>query len=281
MVWNGTWARKDDVKWGHKYTKFRILWNRWEPLPHWLWTHLPHRDTYSAPFLPLCSCMTVLPNTTPRSFSSVLMTAESTQCVPVVPWHWLLYRKQTTGSTRAQFLHRCTSVELLCQEHHQWQRLVRPHWVNPKFCSTEALHPAEAYDVWTEPQNPDQLLPLDHREHPDSVPHCVVWHGSCPTQISKTLQRLVKTAELITGNKLTAIGDIYCHGAWVFKVNKPNKEPFLPVGYQAPKQPANRFSASQRSPSDLTHLPLGHNFSAILCVTVGLDLPPGTHLKGS
>ena len=47
--------------------------------------------------------------------------------------------------------------------------------------------------------DPQKVLQLHHREHPDGLHHCLVWQ----------LHRLVRTAQYITWAKLPAIQDLY------------------------------------------------------------------------
>ena len=56
------------------------------------------------------------------------------------------------------------------------------------------------------------------------------WYGNCSALNCKTLQRVVRSAQRITGGKLPAIQDTYttrCHRK-VIKIIKDNNEP-LPV----------------------------------------------------
>lgn len=70
----------------------------------------------------------------------------------------------------------------------------------------------EAYSMLVEPQKTSLLY---RREHPDWVHHCIVWQlyaNSC-----KAIWRVVRTAELITRNKLKK--DIY----WSWCLRKAHK----------------------------------------------------------
>jgi hypothetical protein len=55
---------------------------------------------------------------------------------------------------------------------------------------------------WYGSSNPQKVLQLNHREHPD-------WYDNCSASDRKALQRVVRTTQYITGAKLPAIQDLY------------------------------------------------------------------------
>ena len=74
------------------------------------------------------------------------------------------------------------------------------------------LQPQEAEEIWLVVQNPDKLLQMHNREHPVRLYHSLVRQVHRPQL--KALQRVVRSAQRITGGKLPALHDTYstrCH----------------------------------------------------------------------
>ena len=61
----------------------------------------------------------------------------------------------------------------------------------------QTIPPQETEKIWHGSSDPQKVLQLHHREHPDWLHHC------------KALQRVVRTSQYITGAKLPAIRDLY------------------------------------------------------------------------
>ena len=67
------------------------------------------------------------------------------------------------------------------------------------------IKPQETDKIWHGSSDPQKVLQLHHREH-----GCITaWYGNCSFSDRKALQRVVRTAQYITGAKLPAIQDIY------------------------------------------------------------------------
>ena len=68
---------------------------------------------------------------------------------------------------------------------------------------TRALSPQEIEKIWHGSRDPQNVLQLHHQEHPDWLHHSLVWQ-----LLGKALQRVVRTAQYVTGAKLLAIQDL-------------------------------------------------------------------------
>ena len=64
----------------------------------------------------------------------------------------------------------------------------------------------ETEKIWHGSPDPQKVLQLHHREHPDRLHHCLVWQL---LGIRKALQRVVCMAQYITWAKLSVIKDLY------------------------------------------------------------------------
>jgi hypothetical protein len=67
---------------------------------------------------------------------------------------------------------------------------------------TKAIPPLETENIWHGSSDPRKILQLHHREHP-------AWYGNCSASDRKALQKVMRTAQCITGAKLPAIQDLY------------------------------------------------------------------------
>ena len=72
--------------------------------------------------------------------------------------------------------------------------------------TTKAIPPQETYKIWHGSRDPQKVLQLQHREHTGCI---TAWYGNCSASDCKALQRVVHTAQYITGAKLPAIQDLY------------------------------------------------------------------------
>jgi hypothetical protein len=76
-----------------------------------------------------------------------------------------------------------------------------------KHTKTKPILPQETEKIWHGSSDPQKVLQLHHREH---LTGCVTaWYGNCSASDRKVLQRVVRTAQYITGAKLPAILDLY------------------------------------------------------------------------
>ena len=70
---------------------------------------------------------------------------------------------------------------------------------------TKPIPPQETEKIWHGSSDPQKALQLHHQEH-----GCITsWYGNCLASDLKARQRVVRTAQNITGAKLPAIQDLY------------------------------------------------------------------------
>ena len=72
---------------------------------------------------------------------------------------------------------------------------------------TTPFPPQETEKIWHGSPDPQKVIQLHHREHPDRLHHCLVWQLIGIWR--KALQRVVYTAQYITEAELPAIQDLY------------------------------------------------------------------------
>jgi hypothetical protein len=85
--------------------------------------------------------------------------------------------------------------------------MVQAHQGSCEEGTTKPIPPQETEKIWHGSSDPQKVLQLHHREHPDWLHHCLVWQQLGPDH--KALQRVVRTAQYFTGAKLPAIQDLY------------------------------------------------------------------------
>ena len=78
--------------------------------------------------------------------------------------------------------------------------------VSGEEATTKPIPPQETENMWHGSSDPQKVLQLCHREHPDGLHHCLVWQLLSLRQKATTV---VHTAQSITGAKLPAIQDLY------------------------------------------------------------------------
>ena len=80
----------------------------------------------------------------------------------------------------------------------------KAHQDNREKGTTKHIAPQETEKIWHGSSDLQKVLQLHHGEHHDWLHHCLVWQ-----LLGKVLQRVVRTAQYITGTKLPAIQDLY------------------------------------------------------------------------
>ena len=79
--------------------------------------------------------------------------------------------------------------------------MVQTHQDSCEEGMTKPFPPQDTKKIWHESPDPQKVLQLHHREHPDQLHHRLVWQ----LLACKALQRVVRTAQYITGAELPAI----------------------------------------------------------------------------
>ena len=83
--------------------------------------------------------------------------------------------------------------------------MVQTHQDSQEEGTTTPIPSQETEKICHGASDPQKVLQLHHREHPDWLHHCLVWQPL----VLKALQRVVRTAQYITWAKLPAIQDLY------------------------------------------------------------------------
>ena len=99
--------------------------------------------------------------------------------------------------------------------------MVHPHRQRGEEGAAEPLLPQEAEEIWLVTENTHKLLQMHNREHPVGL------YSNCSTHNSTALQRVVRSAQHITGGNLPALQDTYttrCHRE-AKKIIKDNNHP--------------------------------------------------------
>jgi hypothetical protein len=87
--------------------------------------------------------------------------------------------------------------------------MVQTHQDSCEEGTTTPFPPQETEKIWHGFSDPQKVIQLYHREHPDWLHHCLVQYGKRSASNRKALQRVVRTVQYITGAKLPAIQDLY------------------------------------------------------------------------
>ena len=87
--------------------------------------------------------------------------------------------------------------------------MVQTHQDSCEEGTTTLFPPQETEKIWHGFSDPQKVIQLYHREHPDWLHHCLVQYGNGSASDRRALQRVVHTVQYITGAKLPAIQDLY------------------------------------------------------------------------
>ena len=103
--------------------------------------------------------------------------------------------------------------------YHQQTIMVKTHQDSCEEGTTTPFSPQKTEKIWHRSPDPQKVLQLHHREHPDRLKHRL-----------KTLQRVVNTTQYITGTKLPDIQDLlYILGGVRGRPQKLSKTPVTQV----------------------------------------------------